>query len=61
VLQPPAGVEVSAEVRLRVQQDEQTDRMQFYLDGYRPGDPLVHEPHPAVAGRPSELPSEVES
>jgi phenol 2-monooxygenase len=34
--------------------------MQFYLDGYTPGDPLVHEPHPAVAGRPDGLPSEVD-
>jgi phenol 2-monooxygenase len=34
--------------------------MQFYLDGYRPGDPLTHEPHPAVAERPDGLPSEVD-
>jgi phenol 2-monooxygenase (NADPH) len=34
--------------------------MQFYLDGYRPGDPLMHEPHPAVAERPAGLPSEVD-
>jgi phenol 2-monooxygenase (NADPH) len=34
--------------------------MQFYLDGYRPGDPLTHEPHPAVAERPAGLPSEVD-
>ncbi len=30
--------------------------MQFYLDGYRPGDPFIAEPHPAVAraaGRPA--------
>ena len=25
--------------------------MQFYLDGYRPGDPLVEQPHPRVAAR----------
>src|SRR3954471_19760063 len=34
--------------------------MQFYLDGYRPGDPLVEEPHPSVADRPPELPEEVD-
>src|SRR4051812_15594286 len=34
--------------------------MQFYLDGYRPGDPLTHDPHPAVAERPHGLPSEVD-
>jgi phenol 2-monooxygenase (NADPH) len=34
--------------------------MQFYLDGYTPGDPLVHEPHPAVAARSDGLPSEVD-
>lgn len=30
--------------------------MQFYLDGYRPGDPLVHPPAPGVADRPDGLP-----
>jgi phenol 2-monooxygenase (NADPH) len=30
--------------------------MQFYLDGYRPGDPLVADPHPSVAERPVGLP-----
>ena len=30
--------------------------MQFYLDGYRPGDPLVQQPHPSVAERPGGLP-----
>ncbi|HYH32003.1 MAG TPA: FAD-dependent monooxygenase [Pseudonocardia sp.] len=30
--------------------------MQFYLDGYRPGDPLVQQPHASVAGRTSDLP-----
>ncbi|KQS60707.1 phenol 2-monooxygenase [Geodermatophilus sp. Leaf369] len=30
--------------------------MQFYLDGYRPGDPLVQPPAPGVAGRPAGLP-----
>ncbi len=27
--------------------------MQFYLDGYKPGDPFVAEAHPSVAERPS--------
>jgi phenol 2-monooxygenase len=39
---------------------EGEETMQFYLDGYRPGDPLMHEPHPAVAERPTGLPSEVD-
>ncbi|MBK1787594.1 FAD-dependent monooxygenase [Prauserella cavernicola] len=30
--------------------------MQFYLDGYRPGDPFVEQPHPSVADRPDRLP-----
>ncbi|QRP48481.1 FAD-dependent monooxygenase [Amycolatopsis sp. FDAARGOS 1241] len=30
--------------------------MQFYLDGYRPGDPFVQQPHPSVAERPAGLP-----
>jgi phenol 2-monooxygenase (NADPH) len=34
--------------------------MQFYLDGYRPGDPLVEQPHPSVAERPEGLPEEVD-
>ena len=34
--------------------------MQFYLDGYRPGDPLIEEPHPSVAQRPDGLPEEVD-
>jgi phenol 2-monooxygenase len=34
--------------------------MQFYLDGYKPGDPLMHAPHPAVAERPQGPPSEVD-
>jgi phenol 2-monooxygenase len=34
--------------------------VQFYLDGYRPGDPLVAEPHPSVAQRPEGLPEEVD-
>jgi phenol 2-monooxygenase len=34
--------------------------MQFYLNGYEPGDPLVEEPHPSVAERPDGLPEEVD-
>ncbi|CCG03994.1 FAD-binding monooxygenase [Blastococcus saxobsidens] len=34
--------------------------MQFYLDGYRPGDPFVAQPHPSVADRPDDLPEEVD-
>jgi len=34
--------------------------MQFYLDGYRPGDPLIEQPHPSVADRPEGLPGEVD-
>jgi phenol 2-monooxygenase (NADPH) len=30
--------------------------VQFYLDGYKPGDPFVDEPHPSVAERPPGLP-----
>ncbi|SDP13298.1 phenol 2-monooxygenase [Klenkia soli] len=30
--------------------------MQFYLDGYRPGDPFVQPPAPGVADRPAGLP-----
>ncbi|MEV0057127.1 FAD-dependent monooxygenase [Saccharopolyspora shandongensis] len=30
--------------------------MQFYLDGYQPGDPFVADPHPSLADRPSGLP-----
>lgn len=34
--------------------------MQFYLNGYRPGDPLIEDPHPSVAERPVGLPEEVD-
>src|SRR4051794_3527404 len=34
--------------------------MQFYLDGYRPGDPRTVEPHPSVAQRPDGLPGEAD-
>jgi phenol 2-monooxygenase (NADPH) len=33
---------------------------QFYLDGYRPGDPFLADPHPAVAERAAGLPDEVD-
>ena len=34
--------------------------MQFYLDGYRPGDPLIAEPHASVQQRTREFPEEVD-
>jgi phenol 2-monooxygenase len=34
--------------------------MQFYLDGYKTGDPFVQDPHPSVAQRPEGLPDEVD-
>ncbi len=34
--------------------------MQFYLNGYRPGDPLIEDPHPSVAERPGGLPEDVD-
>src|SRR5579884_608051 len=34
--------------------------MQFYVDGYKPGDPLIEEPHPSVGDRPPGLPEEVD-
>ena len=34
--------------------------MQFYLNGYRTGDPLVEDEHPSVAERPPGLPDEVD-
>jgi phenol 2-monooxygenase len=34
--------------------------VQFYLNGYRPGDPLVEQPHPSVADRSAELPAETD-
>src|SRR3954451_20448491 len=33
---------------------------QVDLDGYRPGDPFVEQPHPSVADRPDGLPEEVD-
>jgi phenol 2-monooxygenase len=34
--------------------------VQFHLNGYRAGDPFVHDPHPSVAERPAALPDEVD-
>lgn len=34
--------------------------MQFYLDGYRPGDPLIERPSPEAASRPHTLPEEAD-
>jgi phenol 2-monooxygenase (NADPH) len=34
--------------------------MQFYLNGYKPGDPLIEDPHPSVAERPVGLPEDVD-
>ena len=34
--------------------------MQFYLDGYKPGDPFFEDPHPSVAERSGGLPEDVD-
>ena len=34
--------------------------MQFYLNGYKAGDPFTEDPHPSVAERPGGLPEEVD-
>jgi phenol 2-monooxygenase (NADPH) len=34
--------------------------MQFYLSGYKPGDPFIEDPHPSVAERTGELPEHVD-
>jgi hypothetical protein len=34
--------------------------MQFYLNGYRPGDPLTADAHPSVAARSGPVPEEVD-
>jgi phenol 2-monooxygenase len=34
--------------------------MQFHLNGYKPGDPLVQEPHESALGRTTTVPSEVD-
>jgi phenol 2-monooxygenase (NADPH) len=34
--------------------------VQFYLDGYKPGDPFIETPHPSVGERSGDLPEEVD-
>src|SRR5918912_2225386 len=34
--------------------------MQFYLNGYKTGDPFIVDPHPSVAERPAGLPEDVD-
>jgi len=34
--------------------------MQFYLNGYKTGDPFIEDPHPSVAERPGGLPGDVD-
>ena len=34
--------------------------MQFYLNGYKTGDPFIEDPHPSVAERPGGLPEDVD-
>src|SRR3712207_2304317 len=34
--------------------------MQFYLNGYKPGDPFIEDPHPSVAERPGGLPADAD-
>jgi phenol 2-monooxygenase len=34
--------------------------MQFYLNGYKTGDPFIEDPHPSVAQRPGGLPEETD-
>src|ERR671917_856419 len=34
--------------------------MQFYLNGYKPGDPFIEDPHPSVAERPGGLPGDAD-
>ena len=34
--------------------------MQFYLNGYRPGDPFIEDPHPSVVERAAGLPEQVD-
>ena len=53
----PAAADVAG--GLRTDEDEQ---MQFYLDGYKTGDPLTADPDPAVAARPApgDLPEQVD-
>jgi phenol 2-monooxygenase (NADPH) len=39
---------------------EEVRTVQFYLNGYKPGDPFVEDPDPSVAQRPDVLPEEVD-
>ncbi len=39
---------------------EGRETVQFYLNGYRPGDPLIRTPIRPSAGRPGRLPAEVD-
>ncbi len=34
--------------------------MQFYLNGYKTGDPFIEDPHPSVAERPAALPEQID-
>jgi len=34
--------------------------MQFYLNGYKPGDPFISDPDPLIADRPEGLPQEAD-
>jgi phenol 2-monooxygenase (NADPH) len=34
--------------------------MQFYLNGYKPGDPCIEDPHPSVTQRPAGLPEDAD-
>ena len=34
--------------------------MQYYLNGYKTGDPFIEDPHPSVAERPEGLPEDVD-
>jgi phenol 2-monooxygenase (NADPH) len=34
--------------------------MQFYSNGYKPGDPFIEDPHPSVAARPGGLPEDAD-
>lgn len=34
--------------------------MQFYLNGYRTGNPFIEDPHPSVAERPGGLPQDTD-
>ena len=34
--------------------------MQFYLNGYKPGDPFIEDPHPSITQRPAGLPEDAD-